>query len=130
MGDIRDLVPQSKFDFERAEAAIRAGYPAVAQILGELMEWLKDNWPISLALNQFLSTIGEPLVPHIWNVLRSDDDAWKYWTMGLIRTLPESVAAQFRAELTRLCYAPQPDEKANDLNEKAEWVLEHFGWLR
>ena len=128
----RDLVPTSKGDLTRARAAVEAGYPAVDPILGELLKWLQDyNWPVAHILGPFLASIGVPLVPHIWRVLGTDDHMWKYWVIGiLIRDLPEAAAAEFRPELERLCYNPQPDERGSELDEQARDVLERFGWVR
>jgi hypothetical protein len=129
---LQRLIPIGKADVERAEAAIAAGYPAVAPILGKLVEWLQDyNWPVAHVLAPFLESVGAPLVPHIWHVMRSNDDIWKYWVIGiLIQSLPEDVAVEFRPELERLAYSPQPDERKEELNERARDVLEHFGWNR
>jgi len=129
---LQDLIPTSKHDLDRARAAVEAGYPAVDPILGVLMEWLQDdNWPVARILSPFLQSIGAPLVPHIWHVLRTDDNVWKYWVIGgLIPSLPEDVAAEFRPELERLGYRPHLHERAEELDERARGVLEHFGWIR
>ncbi len=68
------------------------------------------------------------MAPHIWHVLRSDDQAWKYWILGWIMpSLPEDVAAQFRPELARLCHAPTESERQEELDHQARDVLVHFG---
>lgn len=132
MIDVRDLIPTSKTDEERAHAAVAAGYPAVEPILGELVEWLQDyNWPVAHILSPFLRSIGAPLVPHIWHVLRTDDSTWKYWVLEiLVPALEESIAAELRPELERLCYDPGPEEQTEELDQQARAVLEHFDWLR
>lgn len=132
MADVRDLIPTGKFDLDRARAAVDAGYPAVAPVLGELVAWLQDyNWPVAHVLAPFLASIGAPMVPFIWRVLRSDDDVWKYWVINiLLGALPAAAAAEFRPELERLCYVPQPNELAAELDQQARSVLEKFGWLR
>jgi Domain of unknown function (DUF5071) len=132
MDNIRDLIPTHKLDIERAEAAIKAGYPAVEPILDRLIEWLQDcNWPVAHVVTPFLQSVGAPLVPHIWHVLRTNDDIWKYWVVGnLIRSLPEEAAVEFRPELERLAYNPKPNERTVELDEKAREALEHFGWTR
>jgi len=131
MEDVRQLVPTGKADLARAQAAVRAGYPAVAPVLYELVEWLQDyNWPVARILVPFLRSIGAPLVPHLWRVLQSDDDVWKYWVMNLlISSLSKDVASEFRRELERLCYSPEPNEKQGELDEQARQLLEQFGWL-
>ncbi|HKO54042.1 MAG TPA: DUF5071 domain-containing protein [Polyangiaceae bacterium] len=127
---LRSLVPTGKSDLERARAAVEVGYPAVAPVLGELVGWLQDyNWPVAHVLVPFLQSIGAPLVPHIWHVLRSDDDVWKYWVISLlIPSLSENAAATFRQELVRLSRHPRPTERGEMLDEEATVVLEHFGW--
>jgi hypothetical protein len=129
---LQDLIPTGKGDLERARAAVKAGYPAVEPVLGRLIEWLKDcNWPVAHVLCPFLETIGSPLAPHIWHVLGTDDDIWKYWVIErLIPSLPEDAAVEFRAELERLAYAPKPNERREELDERASDVLAHFGWSR
>ncbi len=121
MTNVHELVPRSKSDYERAHAAIQAGYPAVEPILGDLIEWLQDcNWPVAKILVPFLQSIGEPLVPHIWHVLESDDDVWRYWVLGyLVPALPPHAAAPFRSELERLCYEPRHNERAELLDDRA-----------
>ncbi|MGJ5204186.1 DUF5071 domain-containing protein [Bradyrhizobium sp. HKCCYLR20261] len=124
------LLPRSKNDVERARNAVRAGYPAVAPILGELTAWLKDyNWPTAHIIAPFLSSIGPPMVPHIWHVLNSDDHIWKYWIIQLLLPgLPHDIALQFRPELERLCYTPSDAERCEELDQEARQVLAHFGW--
>jgi hypothetical protein len=129
--NIQNLIPTHKADLERAEAVVKAGYPAVEPILGELIEWLQDyNWPVAHILAQFLASIGTPIVPHISRVLRTDDDVWKYWVIALLlRSLPKAAAVGFRPELERLYYTPQPIERNEELNILAQDILVHFGWI-
>ena len=129
---LRDLVPIGKSDLQRARAAVDAGYPKVAPILAELVGWLRDyNWPVAHILAPFLASLGPPLKPHIWHVLKSDDDVWKYWVINiLIDGLAKTDAEEFLPELERLCYAPEPHEETEELNEQARTALQKFGWLR
>ncbi|MBR0785825.1 DUF5071 domain-containing protein [Bradyrhizobium iriomotense] len=132
MDDLSDLIPTGKADLERAHAAVDAGYPKVAPILGELVGWLRDcNWPVARVLAPFLASLGAPLKPHIRDVLKSDDDVWKYWVISiLIDALAKTDTEEFRPELERLCYAPKPHEVAEQLDEQARSVLQKFDWFR
>lgn len=123
-------VPLDKDDLGRANAAVNAGYPAVEPIMTPLMEWLQDcNWPVARILLPFFQSIGAPLAPHIWHVLRSDDDIWKYWVIGqLLPSLPRDAALPFRPELLRLSLHPTTSERREQLNEVASGVLDHFAW--
>ena len=130
MDDPVRLVPKGKGDRDTARAAIEAGYPAVEPVLGEMVEWLQDmNWPVAKILVPFLKTISEPLVPHIWHVLRTDDSEWKRNVIEeLIPELPPEVAEQFRSEIERIATNPTPHERRNQLVDPAAWLCGHFGW--
>lgn len=128
--DVDEFVPRDKADLARAYAAVAAGFPAVAPVVGPLIEWLQDaNWPVASVLTPLLQSVGEPLVPHIWRVLQSDDLVWKYWVIGLlVPALPQSAASSFRPELERLATRPEPSELLEELDQQAASVLHHFGW--
>ena len=122
--DIRTLIPQNKFDTERAGQAVAAGYPAVEPILPELLQWIQDcNWPVAVVLAPFLGSIGTPLIPHIKRILATNDSMWKYWTLNyLVRDSPDVVAA-LREDLERYANSPTPDESADELDEVARDIL-------
>ncbi|HKG48077.1 MAG TPA: DUF5071 domain-containing protein [Pyrinomonadaceae bacterium] len=122
--DIRTLIPQNKFDTDRAEQAVAAGYPAVEPILPELLEWIQDsNWPVARVLAPFLGSIGTPLIPHIRKILATDDTVWKYWTLTYLVQGSRDVAAALREDLQRYANSPTPDETAEGLDEVARTIL-------
>jgi hypothetical protein len=122
--DIRTLIPQNKFDTDRAEQAVAAGYPAVEPILPELLEWIQDsNWPVARVLGPFLGSIGTPLIPHIKKILATDDNIWKYWTLTHVVQDSPDVAAALREDLQRYADSPTADERAEGLDELARTIL-------
>ena len=126
--EIRALLPRHKGDCERAQAIIALGYPAVAPVLRDLLEWLQDcNWPVSNSIAPFLASLGEPVVPLIREVLQGNDDIWKYWCIDrIVLKLPGAIAAQLRPELHRLAFNPTKGEREQEVDERARAVLE---WL-
>jgi hypothetical protein len=122
--ELRALIPKGEHDTERAEKLVALGYPAVAPIVPELIEWLRDgNWPVARILGPFLQTIGLPLVPEIRRVFATDDYGWQYFLLVFLVNTPEMVAA-LRAELTRLAEHPTPREAEEALDELAQECLE------
>jgi hypothetical protein len=117
----RDLLPRHKSDVANAQAIVALGYPAVAPVLRDLLEWLQDcNWPISRPIGDFLATLPEQTAPLIWDVLRGNDDTWKYWCIvRLVSAMPVEIAEQFRGELARLAERPTAAERSEELNEVA-----------
>jgi hypothetical protein len=131
MDNLRLLIPQDKHDIERAEAAIKVGYPTVEAILPELLEWLQDmNWPVAQVLAPFLASIGSPLIPHIQQIFKSDDEIWKYWIMQRILSESPELGAAFRAEIERIAYSPTKTEAEEELNETAHNLLKEYGWQK
>lgn len=131
MDTVHELIPRDKMDTDRAEAAVAAGYPAVAPIVPDLLEWLQDmNWPVANVLAPFLASIGEPLVPHIRHIFETDDELWKYWMIVAILRDSPTVAAAFRDDLVRIASAPTEREAEEGLDERAQDTLEWYGWNR
>ncbi|WMW80873.1 DUF5071 domain-containing protein [Undibacterium cyanobacteriorum] len=122
-----ELIPRDKLDLERAEAAVAAGYPAVAPILPELMEWMQDmNWPVARALQALLAGIGSPLEPHIRRVLESDDLIWKYGVLRWIVAESPELIAIFTPDLQRLSMQANVAEQAEELDVLAHEILQKF----
>lgn len=118
------LLPKSKIDTEAAEALVELGFPAVAPILPELLEWLQDiNWPVAQVLAPFLARIGAPLKPYIKKILETDDGTWKYWV--LINIVAESRELQdlLAVELDHIAHAPKSDEKLEEVDDIAREIL-------
>lgn len=114
--ELRHALPESKNDLARAHEAARLGYPTVAPILPHLMRWMQDrNWPVAEIVAPFLLHIGEPLLPEIRTVLRSDDEIWIYWVLTvLVRPMPDTVISDLRDEL-QLLARKQSDEEVDIL---------------
>ena len=116
MTDLHALLPQNKFETEKAQVLVALGYPAVEPILPELMEWIQDiNWPIGL-----------PLVPHIRQVFATNDEDWK---MSALRRLAETSPDIFyavREEIQRMADIQPQNEDEEALQEVAQEMLVHY----
>jgi len=123
--DPRQLLPRHKSDSAGARSVIALGFPAVAPVLPDLLEWLQDgNWPVSHSIGVFLASLPEQMAPLIWGVLKGNDDQWKYWCIvRLISAMPPKIAEQFRLELTRLADQPTHAEYLQELDEVARDAL-------
>jgi hypothetical protein len=125
VNDIRSLLPQHKSDVDRACTVVERGYPAVASILPELLEWIQDyNWPVAKVLAAFLVTIGVPLVPELRRALHTTDEVWKYWILKEIVANSPEVAEELADELARLATSPTLHEMEEDLNLVAQEILQ------
>ena len=122
--ELRRLVPDSKHDTDKAEAIVKLGYPAVAPIIPEILEWIQDcNWPVAQVFVPFLQVIGGPLIPEIRRILSTDDDFWKYWVVTQIIAESPSLVEALRDELTRMAELPTASEKEETLDIECREIL-------
>ena len=126
MGNFKDLLPRDKFDNDRVEMIKKMDRDKILPLLPGLFEWTQDmNWPVAISVVELLLTFPEEIVPHIQDVLSSNDDNWKYFILNdLVRNLPIESRVQFREYLTRVSEAPTNSELAEGLDETAKDILE------
>lgn len=126
MGNFKDLLPRDKFDNDRVEMIKKMDRDKILPLLPGLLEWTQDmNWPVAKSVVELLLTFPEEIVPHIQDVLSSNDDNWKYFILNdLVRNLRIESRVQFREYLTRVSEAPTNSELAEGLDEIAKDILE------
>jgi len=125
MKDLHSLVPQTKHNTEKAAALVALGYPAVAPVLPQLLEWMQDyNWPVAQVLKPLLAGIGRPLVPHIRAVLHGNDAVWKYWLQTQIAAESRDVYLALMPQLERLRDHPSEEDRREELDAVAGELLD------
>ncbi len=124
-GDARHLVPLDKSAVEMVPLLAEAGYPAIAPILDDLIEWTADpNWPIAVPLIDYLATLGEPMVEPIRRVLRGDDDGHKFVCLrGMVRELPRDAQMMLIDDLRKLAATPCESGWETSVDEEARAIL-------
>lgn len=85
-----NLLPRNKFDFERVHKIKKMNRAEIVPLLPGLLEWIQDmNWAIAPEVTKILLSFPKEIVPHIKNVLKSNDDIWKFWCLEfLVKELP------------------------------------------
>ncbi|MGE8002711.1 DUF5071 domain-containing protein [Lysinibacillus sp. NPDC093216] len=126
MENFEDLLPRYKFDNDRVEMIKKMDRVKILPLLPNLLEWIQDmNWPVAPSVLELLLTFPEDIVPHVQNVLSSDDDNWKWFILHfLVTELPVESRVQFREYLTRVAETPKHNELAEELDEIAKEILE------
>ncbi|MES0101657.1 DUF5071 domain-containing protein [Mesorhizobium sp. M0019] len=128
MIDAQQLLPRSKYDLDAIPAIVEAGYPAIAPILGDLLDWTADsNWPIAGPLADFLVTLGTPLIDPISRVLRRADGTQKWHCIALIvQRLPKEVLGGLEEDLRQLADRPSDDDRREEADVLAQEALVRF----
>ncbi|NMI06052.1 DUF5071 domain-containing protein [Paenibacillus sp. SZ31] len=124
--EIREYLPRDKSDFEAVRKLSEFSDVELKVIIPELMEWLQDgNWPISKPIEDLLLRLGEDLIPHIKDVLQTQDPQWEYFILvGLIDRLPISHLSLIQTDLVRILESPTPSEVLEELDEVILELLE------
>ncbi|MGE7945593.1 DUF5071 domain-containing protein [Lysinibacillus sp. NPDC093688] len=121
-----DVLPRNKSDNDRVEMIKKMDRDKILPLLPNLLEWIQDmNWPVAPSVLELLLTFPEEIVPHVQDVLSSDDENWKWFILNfLVIELPVESRAQFRGYLTRVAETPTHNELAEELDEVAKEILE------
>ena len=122
--ELHELLPKDKHDLDRAKALVSIGYPTVAPILPDLLEWLQDgNWPVAHVIGPFLASIGKPLTEEVRRILQSQDHLWKYWILlDVVAHSPELATALY-PELVKIAEGDTVDEDEKEVKEVAREIL-------
>lgn len=126
MESFKDLLPRHKTDDDRVEMIKKMDRDKILPLLPSLLEWIQDmNWPVAPSILKLLLTFPEEIVPHVQDVLSSDDDNWKWFILHfLVIELPVDSRVQFKEYLTRVAETPTQNELAEKLDEIAKEILE------
>jgi len=123
--NFEDLLPRHKFDNDRVEMIKKMDRDKILPLLPNLLEWIQDmNWPVAPSVLGLLLTFPEEIVPHVQDVLSSDDDNWKWFILHfLVIKLPVESRVQFSEYLTRVAETPTHNELAEEIDEIAKEIL-------
>jgi hypothetical protein len=124
---LQELVPEAKDETAKATKLVAQGYPAVAPVLAEMLEWVEDaQWPVAKVFLPFLARIGAPLVPHVRYVLQSQDEQWKRVVLDHIVSESGDLAHGLSVDLLRLIDTPTDAERAEDLHTTADALFQKY----
>jgi hypothetical protein len=124
---LSDLMPSEKTETAQAMKLVALGYPVVAPVIAEMLEWVEDaSWPVAVIFLPFLARIGAPLVPHVRYVLQSQDEQWKRVVLDHIVSQSGDLSHGLSVDLLRLVDAPTDAERAEGLNYTADEIFRKY----
>jgi hypothetical protein len=118
------LLPTTKHETDKASALVQLGWPAVAPVVPQILEWLQDsNWPVSQVFQPFLVSIGPSIARQVSAVLSRQDGNWKYNLLSTVVSQSPGLARALRPQLERLAEHPSADEVAEQVDVAAKEIL-------
>ncbi len=76
---IYDLIPTNKADTATAEKLWYFSFEEIKPIVPDLLTWLQDlHWPVSEPISKYLQTFSEHITDNLLDILKGNDDEWKY----------------------------------------------------
>ena len=129
LGGFESLLPRDKYDIDKVEKLKKLDRNILEFLLPELLVFIQDtNWPVAPGVLEILLTFPKEIVPHVQDILASDDDNWKWFILHfLVIELPIESRIQFTAYLTRVAENPTTNELAEELDEIATEILATLG---
>ncbi len=127
--NLQNYIPKNKFDIDKIEYLSKKKYPEYKLILPDLFEWIKDmNWPVARKIAPLLINAGEDIVPIVKNILNTDDDVWKYWTLNyIVDKMDDSIILLIKNDLERIVINPTDGEKIDEVDISAKQLLDKIG---
>jgi hypothetical protein len=111
MVDPGQIIPKHKFDFDAVENLKKFRVDEITQYIPGILEWLQDgNWPVFSALGNYLEPHFNKIQHEIVDVLKTDDDIWKYWIILLIKNCGYMPGLIIMNELNRIITSPTKGE--------------------
>lgn len=125
--NITDLIPKNKSDIETAERLKNYSFEKIKPIIPNLLEWLQDmNWPVARPVANFLLSINDQITDEIIEVLKTQDEIWKYWIISTFGPITTSV--EIRKEIERIANYPTKSERLEELEALSLEILKIRKW--
>jgi len=125
---IYDLIPKDKGDLETAEKLWHFSPEEIMPIVPDLLMWLQDlHWPVSEPVSKYLQAISEHLTDEILEILKGNDNEWKYSIIVVFGARTEKhINPRLVDEIRRIATDPTPGEQAEDVDDIAKEVISRY----
>ncbi|MGE7841653.1 DUF5071 domain-containing protein [Lysinibacillus sp. NPDC093712] len=119
------FLPRNVYDVEKVPEIKKLDRDTQTSLLPDLLVFTQDmNWPVAPGILEILLTFPEEIVPHVQDVLSSNDDNWKWFLLHfLVINLPVESKVQFKDYLSKVAENPTKMELAEELDEIAKGIL-------
>ena len=123
--DVRELLPQNKFDDSNMIKLFALSDDEIEPIIWELLTWLQDfNWPIAPKIVTIIRAHDKLSEPHILSILKGTDEIWKYWILTeLLSEWPFRQYPDLLNEINRIATRPTSNEIEEGLDEAAQKLM-------
>jgi len=125
--ELSTAIPRHKHDLEAARSAVALGWPAVAPIAPQLLEWVQDmNWPVAPILAPLLASAGASLATNIRDIFKSEDEVWKYFVIQAVVAQSNEMCRVLQSDLRRIASQPTAAEHKEEVDLVAREALERM----
>lgn len=120
--DVRKLIPKNKHDRHGITELKKLSFEEIEPIVPKLLEWLQDmNWPVAEPVANVLKPFADRITPQIIDILRTDDNMWKYW---ILLSLTENTNDPLLlSEIERIAKSPTNLEMEDEVHLAASAIL-------
>ncbi len=121
----RGYLPKDKMDLDSVAHLKTLSSNELIPLLPDLIEWLQDiNWPVASELSKLLMPMEDELIPHIKEIVNSNDSQWKYCILSnLVRNFTTMNKVRLKDELMRLSINPSNEDIEEEIDNLAKEIL-------
>ncbi|MED4954716.1 DUF5071 domain-containing protein [Paenibacillus sp. FSL R5-0527] len=121
----RGYLPKDKMDLEGVVHLKTLSSNELIPLIPDLIEWLQDiNWPVASELSKLLMPMEGELIPHIKEIVNSNDSLWKYCILSnLVRNFTTMNKVRLKDELMRLSNNPSNEDIEEEIDNLAKEIL-------
>lgn len=121
----RGCLPKDKMDLDSVAHLKTLSSNELIPLLPDLIEWLQDiNWPVASELSKLLMPMEGELIPHIKEIVNSNDSLWKYCILSnLVRNFTTMNKVRLKDELMRLSNNPSNEDIEEEIDNLAKEIL-------
>jgi hypothetical protein len=121
---MKDIIPKNKFDVESVVNLNRFSVGEIREEIPFLLEWLQDfNWPVAKPIAVYFSLYVKDIDAEIANILKTNDEVWKYWILLLVEDSKSLPGQNTQKEVLRIGQYPTKGEIEEELHEIAARIL-------
>ncbi|MCM3702483.1 DUF5071 domain-containing protein [Paenibacillus macerans] len=123
--NLRGYLPKDKMDLEGVAHLKTLSSNELIPLIPDLIEWLQDiNWPVASELSKLLMPMEDELIPHIKEIVNSNDSQWKYCILSnLVRNFTTRNKVRLKDELMRLSNNPNNEDIKEEIDNLAKEIL-------
>jgi hypothetical protein len=127
---MKHYIPKTKGDTEAVENLGKLPFETIRADVPQLLEWMQDmNWPVGQGIAIYLRPHINEIKESLLDVLKSNDDTWKYWIINSLIVYSEiKLDQELISVIKRIANNPSRGEVEEGVHMAAKEIIAENKW--